>query len=269
VSPVKIYISADIEGVTGIAAWDEATLSHADNAEFRERMTAEVVAACEGAVAAGATDILVKDAHATGRNLLAERLPREARLVRGWSGHPYCMVQELDATFDAVLFIGWHSAGGTGANPLAHTLSSSRLNGIKVNGALASEFLLHAYAAALDDVPVVFVSGDEGLCEEVRRYDERIGTVAVGRGMGASCVGRHPAVTRDEIRAGAEAALRRDLEVLRPTLPESFRVEVLHKDAHDAYRKSFYPGAELRDATTIAFETDDWFEALRAIRFIT
>ena len=86
---MKIFISADIEGVTGITDWAEADLSQPDNVEFRERMTAEVVAACEGALAAGATDIVVKDAHWTGRNLLAERLPRQARLLRAWSGHPW------------------------------------------------------------------------------------------------------------------------------------------------------------------------------------
>ena len=102
---MKIFISADIEGVTGITDWAEADMAHADNAQFRERMTAEVMAACEGALQAGATEIVVKDAHWTGRNILAERLPRQARLLRGWSGHPYSMVQGLDRSFAAALSI--------------------------------------------------------------------------------------------------------------------------------------------------------------------
>ena len=88
--------------------WDEATKTHADYAEFREQMTREAVAAIEGAQIAGATDILVKDAHSSGRNLITSMLPENVRLVRSWAGHPLCMVQELDESFDAVMMIGYH-----------------------------------------------------------------------------------------------------------------------------------------------------------------
>ena len=124
---MKVYISADIEGVAGIAHWDEARKNHGDYAEFREQMTREVAAACRGARAAGATEILIKDAHASGRNLLHRQLPAGVRLIRGWSGHPLSMVQELDEGFAAVMMIGYHSPASSGANPLAHTMSSSRL----------------------------------------------------------------------------------------------------------------------------------------------
>ena len=266
---MKVFLSADIEGVTGITDWTEADLAEAVNVEFRERMTAEVVAACEGALAAGATELVVKDAHWTGRNLFAERLPREARLLRGWSGHPYSMVQGLDRTFDAALFVGWHSAGARGGNPLAHTLSSSRLRGIQVNGEWASEFLLHAYAASLEGVPVVFVSGDEELCADIATFDPAIVTVGVTRGMGAATLARHPAEARDAIRAGVAAALARPLRVRPVKLPPRFDVRVVRKDARDAYRASFYPGARLVDATTVGFETTDWFEVLRLLQFVT
>ena len=95
----RVFISVDIEGVAGSAHGDEAAKTHADYAQFAERMTAEAVAACEGAIAAGATEIWVKDAHGSGRNIMQERLPKEATLVRGWSGHPFAMVQELDSSF--------------------------------------------------------------------------------------------------------------------------------------------------------------------------
>ena len=90
---MKIYISADIEGITGIAHWDEATRDHPAYAEFQQRMTAETAAACEAALGSGAQAIVVKDAHGTGRNILAEQLPAPTQLIRGWSGHPYGMVQ--------------------------------------------------------------------------------------------------------------------------------------------------------------------------------
>ena len=80
---MKVYISVDIEGAAGITHWDEARKTHADYPEFREEMTREAVAACEGAMAAGAREILIKDAHGSGRNILAARLPECARIVRG------------------------------------------------------------------------------------------------------------------------------------------------------------------------------------------
>jgi D-amino peptidase len=265
---MKIYLSADIEGVCGITDWTEASRDDAAYPEFRERMTAEVVAACEGALEAGATEILVKDAHASGRNVLAERLPREARMLRGWSGHPNCMVQEIDDSFDAALFVGWHSAAGKGGNPLAHTLSSRKITTIIVNGEIASEFRLHAQAAALVSVPVVFVSGDEDLCSEVQAYEERIVTVGVTRGLGAATLGMHPLEARDGIRAGVRRALEGDFRSLVRSLPKAFQVEVRYKDARDAYRASFYPGAHLEDPQAIVFASDDWFEVLRLLQFV-
>lgn len=266
---MKIFISADIEGVTGISEWTEANLAHADNAEFRERMTAEVAVACEAAIAAGATDIVVKDAHWTGRNLLAERLPRQARLLRGWSGHPYSMVQGLDRSFHAALFVGWHSGGSRGGNPLAHTLSSGGLMGIRINGEWVSEFRLHAWAAALEGVPVAFVSGDEDLCAEVRAFDDGIVTAAVSRGFGAATLARHPVEGRELIRDGVQRALTGPLRAQPARLPAEFDVQVVRKDGRDAYRKAFYPGARLVDPMTIGFKTDSWFEVLRLLQFAT
>jgi D-amino peptidase len=264
---MKIYLSADIEGITGITDWPEADLAHADNAQFRERMTAEVVAACEGALAAGATEILVKDAHWTGRNLLAERLPRQASLWRGWSGHPYSMVQGLDRSFAAALFVGWHAGGAKGGNPLAHTLSSSGLVGIRVNGQWVSEFQLHAWAAALEGVPVAFVSGDEALCTEVQASGIGAVTVDVMRGHGAAMQSRHPAESRERIREGVQRALS-PVQARPAGLADHFDVQVVRKDARDAYRRAFYPGARLLDPITIGFETREWFEVMRLLQFV-
>lgn len=96
---MKIYVTADIEGVTGATHWDETDQKNAYYAQLREQMTAEVAAACEGALSAGATEIWVKDAHGWARNIIPAELPREVQLVREWSGHPFAMMQELDETF--------------------------------------------------------------------------------------------------------------------------------------------------------------------------
>ena len=131
---MNVYISADIEGITGITHWDETEKTNPDDyIQYQDQMTKEVAAACEGALNAGATEILVKDAHDSGRNILADRLPEDVKLIRGWSGHPLCMVQELDESFDAAVFIGYHSRAGSDANPLAHSMSL-KLDSIDLNG---------------------------------------------------------------------------------------------------------------------------------------
>jgi len=265
---MKIFVSADIEGIAGISCWDEANPDHPAWPEFRDRMTDHVAAACEGAVAAGAEEILVKDAHASARNVLADRLPRSARLVRGWSMHPLMMVQELDASFDAVMMVGYHSMASSGGNPLAHTLSSSKVARMELNGRPISEFHLHGYAAATLGVPVVFVSGDEALCESAAAENPNIRTCPVMRGAGASTVSLHPDVAKERIRAGAEEACRGELASCLLDLADRFHLAVRYKDASRAFAMGFYPGATLSDDVTLTLEVDDFFEVLRALRFV-
>jgi D-amino peptidase len=264
---MKVYISADIEGVTGVTHWDETDKKHADFDEHSEQMTAEVVGACEGALNAGAEDIWVQDAHASARNIIASKLPQEVRFIRGWSGHPFSMVQDLNESFNALMMIGYHSRAGSGENPLAHTITG-RIARIKINDQYASEFLLHANAAAFLNVPVVLVSGDAGLCEEVTSFNPQILTVPVKHGVGNSTVSIHPHLAVEKIRLGAQKALEGDLSKCKIDLPEHFVVAITYKEHAKAYHSSFFPGASLKEPHTIQFETDDYFEVLRLIAFV-
>jgi len=262
---MRIYISADIEGVCGITHWDEATKSSPDYAAFQQQLQREVIAACEGALAAGAEEIRIKDAHATGRNLDPWTLPRQAHLVREWSSHPLMMVQELDEEFDAVLFVGYHSGSGSAGNPLSHTLTGGYYQ-VQVNGQPMSEFHLYSLAAAAMGVPTAFVSGDAELCRLVAAHDQRIRTVTTNTGRGRSVIARHPGVVVDEIRQTVRAALA---DIPPPTgLPSRIRLQVDYRDHRDAYRGGFYPGAEQTGARTVVLETDTWMEVLRALLFL-
>lgn len=174
---------ADMKGVTGVANSNEVDKSHADYAEFRDQMTAEVVAACEGALHAGATEIVVKDAHWTARNIIASKLPQEVRLIRGWTQDPYSMMAGLDESFHAELMTGYHSRYGSNTSPLAHTLMG-RVIYLKINDRYASEFLVNAYTAGLLDVPVIFLSGDAGACQDAKAFLPDLTTVAVMEGTG-------------------------------------------------------------------------------------
>ena len=265
---MKVYVSVDIEGVAGITHWDEARKGNADYAEFREQMTREAVAACEGARAAGAEEIWVKDAHSSGRNLILDRLPRGVKVIRSWAGHPLCMVQELDPSFDAVMMIGYHAAAGSEGNALAHTLSLSPQR-IVINGQQASEFLIHAWGAQTLGVPTVFVSGDEALMTEIEGTNAAIGRCAVKRGVGQSTVSMTPADAADAIREGAEAALRRNLAACRLALPDRFTVDIAYGDPVTAYRMGWYPGARHIGERTVRFEADDFLNVMRMLNFLT
>jgi D-amino peptidase len=265
---MKVYISVDIEGSAGIAHWDEAMKPRPDYPEFRERMTGEAVAACEGALAAGATEIWVKDAHSSGRNIMGERLPAAARLIRGWSGHPFAMLQELDESFDAAAFVGWHGPATHPANPLSHTMTGT-YGRVTLNGELCSEYLFHAHVAALVGVPVVFLSGDSGICALARATNPAIHTVETNRGEGDSVVAIQPGLARERIRESIEAALRSDRA--GHVQPRSERYELAIRFSHHtiAYRKAFYPGARLDDPETLVFESDDFFEVARLLKFMS
>jgi len=264
---MKIFISADIEGTAGILSWDEAERTHADHKEFRELMTAEVLAACEGARAAGATEIVIKDAHDSGRNLILDRLPAYARIVRGWSGHPDAMMFGIDESFDAALYTGYHSKAGVEDNPLAHT-STLRISRLMLNGEVASEFTLNALCAARYGVPSAFLSGDEGICADARALVPGLATVETLKGVGAATISFVPAAARAAIREGVEKALRDEAQWAVPRIPERIEIVIEFSNPVDAYRASWYPGVRRNGPRAAAFASADYFEVLRAYRFM-
>ncbi|MEK4627963.1 MAG: M55 family metallopeptidase [Solibacillus sp.] len=264
---MKVYISADIEGITGTTTWSETELNLPDYIQFQQQMTKEVLAAIEGAIAGGATEILLKDAHDSARNLLLEDIPENVKIIRGWTNEPMCMVAGLDESFDRAIFIGYHSEGGSERNPLAHTLSL--LADVKINGEYASEFLINTYAAALHQVPVAFVSGDQALTEHIARYNDNIVTFATKEGVGSATINVSPQKTLKETKRLVEEAMKVDRNKIQVTLPEHFNVEIIYKDHMRAYRNSFYPGAKFKPHNTVQFETTDYFEVLRILQFLT
>ncbi|MFM8319290.1 MAG: M55 family metallopeptidase [Chloroflexota bacterium] len=262
---MKVYISADIEGVTGVTHWDETEQSKSVYEAAREQMTAEVIAACEGALRAGADEILVRDAHDSARNLPANRLPRQARLVRGWGGHPFFMMQELDGSFACAALIGYHAFAGSGGNPLSHSMSLNVYR-MELNGLPASEFLFSAYTAGYVKTPLVFLSGDQGICSHAAALHPNLVSVAVKHGVGDSTVSLHPDVAVELIREGMEAAVR-SAGRCHVTLPEHFMLDVHYRSHIKAYQCGFFPGAVQLDDTTVRFEHRDFFEVLRFMAF--
>ena len=264
---MKVFISADMEGTAGITCWPETERDKPEYAEFQELMTAEVVAACEGALEAGATEIVLKDAHHTGRNLLVDRLPRQVRIIRDWSGHPHSMMFGIDRDCVAAIYTGYHDAAGTDSNPLAHSFSGKIMR-LTINGALASEFTVNALTAASLGVPSAFISGDNGICAAAEAWVPGIVTVPVSQGFGLSTSSLVPACARDRIRAGVAAALAELPLRSHPPLADRWEIELEFTNSSEAYRGSFFPEVDYPEPRRLRFVRDEWFEVLRTLRFL-
>jgi D-amino peptidase len=264
---MKIFISADIEGITTTTFWEETDPSRAEYKEYAQQMTKEVIAACEGANAAGASEIIVRDAHGDGNNIDIHQLPSNVKIIRGWSGHPYSMVYGIDSTFDAVIFIGYHSAASRCGNPLSHTESLRSLY-VKINGRIASEFMLYSYAALLENVPTVFLAGDKMLCNDYADLHPNLITCPVKEGVGASTINYNPKETLNSIKVEVERALKQDLKGSLCPLPTDFELEICYKDHTKAERYSYFPGVKKKNDNTLIFRTNDYFELLSVFNFI-
>lgn len=263
----KVYISADIEGVCGLTNWDETEAGLHRFEEFRTQMTREVVAACEGAFEAGAEEVLVRDAHDSARNLVATDLPGNVKLVRGWGGHPYMMMQELDASYDAALLIGYHAPGGSAGSPVAHTMTHTRAHSLFINGRRASEMYICYLIACLENVPVSFVSGDLAICKEATETIAGVSAVAVKEGIGASTISLPPLEAAGQIKEAVKTSLLTDNLPEAGALPDHFDVTIHYVNGELAYKASFYPGAELIEPTVVRFESADYFDILRFYLF--
>lgn len=265
---MKIFISADIEGVVGISNWCEARKEDKDYDMFALEMTKEVAACVEGLTEAGAKEVVIKDAHGTARNIDPSLLPENAKLIRGWTGHPFRMVEQLDNTFDAIAFVGYHSKAGSNTNSLAHTINSSVINYIKINGEYASEFLIHSYVASYLNIPVIFISGDEGICNEAKEINENITTVSTIKGKGEASISLSTKKALKLIKENAKKSLSKDTSNNIILLPEKFDVEVCYNRHYDAYKNSFFPGVKQTSEKLIEFTSEDYFEVMRTLIFI-
>lgn len=263
---MRVFISADIEGVNGILSWDETEAGHPRYAEFKKQMTAEVVAACHAAKDAGATEIFVKDAHDSAMNLSISDLPEFVTLHRGWEGSICSMMAGLEDGFDAVMFIGYHSPSRSDGNPLSHTMTT-KIHHVKINGEIASEFDINSLYASSLNVPVAFLSGDLHLTELVKKTNPNIETVATKVGRKGAVVTKHPSVTNKEIYDTVKVALSKDLSKNLVEMPKKFEVEIQYRSFQAAYRASFYPGCTLVGTDKIAFVSSDYYEVLRMFKF--
>jgi D-amino peptidase len=265
---MRVYISVDMEGVAGVVHEDQTNpvdpRCAAEYARFRKLMTGEANAAVEGALAAGATQVVVNDSHWEMRNLLPEELHQAAELLSGGPKR-LSMMEGIEAGFDAALFIGYHAKAGTARAILDHTMMDA-IRDVRLNGRSMGELGLNAALAGAYGVPVALVSGDRATAEEAAALlGSDVETVIV-----KEAVSRHaarsvaPGAARQLIRDGVAAGLRRPHRPL--VLPSPSSIEVDLTFSYQADYAELVPGSTRLGPVTVSYSHGDFCELFRAWR---
>ena len=260
---MKVFISVDMEGITGVVNWEEVDRTGKDYDYFRRIMSLEANAAVLGAFDAGATEVVVRDSHGSARNILPDLLDPRAFLIRDWSGGPKSMMEGIDESFDAVVFIGYHAKAGTPDALLEHT-TSGNVQAFTINGETYPEAGYNALIAGVYDVPVVFVAGDQAICEQVQGFLGEVATFATKKGIGAAAKNRHPEASREEIRAGVAEAVRNRSQYSPLQLQSPYTLVLRLKNEESVYNGSFFPGARRTGDWELTFTSDDFLDLMYA-----
>jgi D-amino peptidase len=265
---MKIYISADMEGVVGTVSGDQLGPTGFEYQRFREFMTAEVNAAIEAAFEAGATDVVISDSHGNAQNLLIEKLPKNVLLVRGFP-RPLTMMQGIDASFNGVIFLGYHASTTNPNGVRAHTMSSARLADVRLNDISMSEGGFNASIAGHFNVPVIMVSGDDAAVKEVSAMLGDVEGAVVKWNHGFhSATTMTPEASYSLIREKVKKAIAR-IEDFKPyKVKTPVQLDVRFKNYRPSELLSYLSIVERIDAHSIRFMGKDMIETTRFMAFI-
>ncbi len=262
---MKIYVGTDLEGVAGVVCFETQTYADGRYYEQARRLqTAEINAAVEGMVEAGAEDILVCDGHGPGA-VLYEELAPPARLLHGRPLGPRALRDEIIAGYDVCMMLGQHAMAGVAEGNLNHTQNSRTTDYIKLNGRPIGEIAQFALYHGALGLPLIYLTGDEAACGEAEALVPGIITASVKRGLGRnSAISLPAAEARRRIREGAARAIRSHQQ--HPIAPLSWpgpyvlERRYFHTDVADA--AAAQPGAERLDAQTVRFRGQDIREVI-------
>ena len=259
---MRVFISADMEGVTGVTHSQDVIPGRSQYERFRHLLTADVNAAIEGASRGGATDFLVNEAHDGMRNVLLEDLDGRAEIIVG-QRKPLSMMQGFDDA-DVVFFVGYHARAGA-EGVLSHTFDSPTVvTGVELNGEPCSEARMNATLAGLKGIPVGLVTGDDLACEEAESLYPGVRTAAVKTAVDrytARCLPPKAAQARIQEAAERAAGGLADLAPYAPEPPYTFTAEFATASA--AASVLFFPGLERVDDRRISWTEEDYETAFK------
>lgn len=265
---LKLYISADMEGVVGAVTSDQLGPSGFEYGRFREFMTQEVLAAIRAALAAGVQEILVSDSHGNGENLLIEKLPNDVLVVRSWP-RPLMMMEGIDSTFDAAILLGYHASTTSPEGVRAHTISSGRLADVRLNGRSVPEAGISAAIAGHFGVPVIMISGDDAAVAEAQALLGDIeGAVVKWNYSFHSAKTRTPQAAYELIEEKVTRALRR-LDDFEPfVLSTPVTLDVRFKNYRPSQLLAYLPIVERTDAHSIRYVGGDMIAISKFLEFM-
>ncbi|MCA1029546.1 M55 family metallopeptidase [Bacillus timonensis] len=260
---MKIFISADIEGVSGVAT-NQQLKTPSEYQRFRKLMTQDVNAAIEGAFKGGATEVVVADGHGNMSNIFIEDLDPRARLVQG-SNRVMCQLEGLDESFDAMMFVGHHGReSASERTTISHTLAGICVKEMKINGKVVGETEMNAMVAGDFDVPAIFISGDDAYVAEVKETLPNVEGAVVKRGIDRfSAELIHPEVAQQLIREKAEIAVRRISEFVALKVEGPVTFEITFKATNQAMMTTTIPSVEMLNSETITFTCQDMVTAYK------
>lgn len=266
---LKIFISADMEGVVGAVTGEQLRPGGFEYERFRGFMTAEVNAAIEAARGAGVTDIVVADSHGNGQNLLIERLPDDVTVVRSWP-REFRMMGGIDDSFDGVIFLGYHAGTSNMGGVRAHTFSSANITSLKLNGIEMSEGGMNAAIAGHFGVPVIMVSGDDVAVAEVEAVIGDVEGAVVKRAMGFhSAETLTPEAAYEVIRTHTAAAID-SIDDFEPyVLDTPIVMELSLKHYQPVELLGYLSNVERIDSHTIRYTGEDIRDVSDFLLFVT
>ncbi|MEZ4416745.1 MAG: M55 family metallopeptidase [Gemmatimonadota bacterium] len=267
-APLKVFISVDMEGIGGIGTGAMTNSNGGkDYATGRSLMTAEVNTVVEAIFSQGEAQILVNDSHGDMQNLLHTELDPRVEYIQG-SIKPLGMVQGLDESFDAVIFLGYHARAGTTDGFLAHTGTGS-VEALWINGTEVGEGGLNAYAAGALGVPVLVAAGDSAFVAEITALVPGVHAVRTKTAIGAS-VARlvHPDVVRQQLREATRAGLASlgSARTVVPRTPVTARIRFDSTQQADILMA--VPGMRRVDGYTVEAEAPTMERAYALIRLM-
>jgi len=266
---LKVYISVDMEGTVGSVTGDQLGPSGFEYSRFREFMTNETLAAIKAAKESGATEILVSDSHGNGENLLIDKFPEDIRIIRSWS-RKLSMMAGIDETFDAAIFIGYHSSTTNMEGVRAHTMSSARLTRVALNGIDMPEAGINAAIAGHFGVPVVMISGDDAVIKETRSIIGDIEAAEVKKSLGFHSANTlTPAAAYKLIYEKVKTALSRLGDFKPYVLKKPVTLEVGFKHYRPVEILGYLSLVERIDSHTIRFVGKNILEVSNFLVFIT
>jgi D-amino peptidase len=266
--PLKVYISVDMEGIAGVVTGDQLGPTGFEYGKAREFMTAEALAAIAGARDAGATEIVVSDSHGNGESLLIDQFPDDVRIVRSWP-RPLMMMEGIDSTFAAAIFVGYHASTNSVAGVRAHTISSANYASISLNGVAMPEAGINAAIAGRFGVPVVFISGDDVAVDETRRLLGDVEGAVVKRAISFhSASTMTPKAAQQLIRAHVKTALDRRSAFKPYVVRPPVTLDLVFKSYRPAEMLSYLSIVQRTTSHGIRLVGKDMVEVSRFLEFV-